>query len=170
MIQTLPHDTGAGCTLCLRPNRALSRVGLMRWFVAIVLTCMLVASVSAWYGNVFAPLFALLDLALLALAFSAVWRAGERAEWIELAPECITVRREISGVVSDAGRFHPAWVRLIRRAQRFNGAGERLLLGSHGRALEIGAFLAEEERNQLAATMRQALAELKAGPGSTGMG
>ncbi len=37
------------------------------------------------------------------------------------------------------------------------------------RRSEIGAFLAEQERKALADTMRQALDELKAGPGSTGM-
>lgn len=169
MIQTLSHPFTAGRVLCLRPNRALSRVQWVRCFVCIVLTCLLVASWSAWTGNVFAPLFALLNLVGLAFAFSAVWRGGERAEWIELAPDCITVRREDRGKASEVGRFHPAWVRLICRACDQGGAGAQLWLRSHGRAMQIGAFLAEQERKELAVLMRRALEDLKVGPGSTGM-
>jgi uncharacterized membrane protein len=167
MIQTLSHQHGAGRILYLRPNRALSREQWLRWFLAIVLTCLLVASWSARFGNLFAPLFALLDVGVLALAFVAVWRAGERSEWIELAPDCITVRRESRGISSETGRFHPAWVRLIQ-ARHSGGDGAQLLLRSHGRAVEIGAFLADEERNELAAALRQALEELKVGEGLHG--
>lgn len=170
MIQTLVHRVEGGRILYLRPNRALSRRQWVGWFVAIVLTCMLVASWSAWFGNLFAPLFALINVVVLAFAFTAVWRAGERAEWIELAPDCITVRRENRGISHEAGRFHPAWVRLVSLARRQGGKRAQLVLRSHGRGVEIGGFLADEERNELAATMRQALEELKVGPGSTGMG
>jgi uncharacterized membrane protein len=168
MIQTLAHSAEGGRTLCLRPNRALSRGAWIAWFVAIVAVLLLVAFSSAWFGNVFAPLFAVVDVAILALAFSAVWRQGERAEWIELAPDCITVRRESHGHSQVTGRFHPAWVRLVEQARDSSAAP--LLLRSHGRALEIGAFLADQERNELAATLRRALDELKVGAGTTGMG
>jgi len=141
----------------------------MAWFGAIALFCLLVAGWTAWHGNVFAPAFALLDIGVLAFAFAAMWRSGQRAEWIELSPQAIVVRRVDRGVTSVAGQFHPGWVRLVQVMRRAP-SDTCLLLRSHGRSLEIGAFLAEEERKALAVTLRRALEELKAGAGPTGMG
>jgi uncharacterized membrane protein len=106
----------------------------------------------------------------LALAFRAVWRQGERVKWIELAPDGITVRREIHGHAQETGRFHPAWVRLVERARSRGSNAAGRFLRPHGKAVEIGAFMADQERNELAASMRRVLDELKAGPGTTGMG
>lgn len=48
-------------------------------------------------------------------------------------------------------------------------AGDLGSLWSNGCTLVIGAFLADDECKALADTMRQALDELKAGPGLTGL-
>jgi uncharacterized membrane protein len=110
------------------------------------------AGLGAWQGNVFAPLFALIESCAMALALRQAWRAGDRSERITLDGSSLEVR-------ALPGRqrvcFQPYWVRV--RLAPGNGH-HRLLLGSHGRELEIGSFLADEERAELSRKLKVLLA------------
>ena len=157
MIVSVPAPDGAGLRLCLRPNRALSGSGVVMAFIVIGATCLAVALWSATQGNVFAPFFAVLDVVVVGTALRLVWRSGECAEWIELSSDALTVRREARGRSVEAARFHPYWVRLGPAPQ----GHPRVILSSHGKSLEVGAFLGEQEREALAATLRSALGHLR---------
>ena len=157
MIVSVPAPDGAGLRLCLKPNLALSGRGMVAAFVAIGASCLAVALWSATQGNVFAPFFAVLDVIVVGLALRLVWRSGECAEWIELSDDVLTIRREARGRSVEAARFHPYWVRLRPAPQ----GRPRVVLSSHGRSLEVGAFLGEQEREALAATLRSALQHLR---------
>lgn len=113
------------------------------------------AGLGAWQGNVFAPLFALIESCAMALALGQAWRAGDRSERIRLDEESLEVR-------ALPGRrracFQSYWVRV--RLAPGNGHG-RLLLESHGRELEIGSFLAEEERVELSGKLKVLLADMQ---------
>ncbi|WEN16782.1 DUF2244 domain-containing protein [Rhodanobacter sp. AS-Z3] len=138
----------------LKPNRTLSRRGLRRLIMILVALVLMTAGLGAWQGNVFAPLFALVESAAVALALSVAWRAGDRSERITLDETSLEVH-------SLPGRrrtcFQSCWVRVLLEP----GHGrQRLLLASHGRKLEIGAFLAEQERVALSKKLMVLLAEL----------
>jgi len=122
---------------------------------ALVLTT---AGLGAWQGNVFAPLFALIESCAMALALRQAWRAGDRSERIRLDEESLEVRA-LPG--RRCARFQSYWVRV--RLAPGNGH-DRLLLGSHGRELEIGAFLAEEERIEVAGKLKVLLADVRGQP------
>lgn len=116
------------------------------------------AGLGAWQGNVFAPLFALIESCAMALALRQAWRAGDRSERITLDAAALEVR-------SLPGRrrthFQPYWVRV----QLAPGNGHhRLLLRSHGRELEIGAFLADEERAEVSRKLNVLLADMQGQP------
>ena len=80
-----------------------------------------------------------------------------REESIVLDAGEVTVRRRGARGVRIAGRFHPHWMRV-----EFDAA--RLCVGSHGKRVEIGEFLAEDERAELARRLAQALAALREAP------
>lgn len=157
MIVSVPAPDGAGLRLCLKPNRALSGRGVVVASAVIGMSCLSVALWSATQGNVFAPFFAVLVVVLVGAALRLAWRSGECAEWIELSGDALTVRREARGRSVEAARFHPYWVRLGPAPQ----GCPRVILSSHGRSLEVGAFLGEREREALAATLRSALGHLR---------
>jgi len=113
------------------------------------------AGLGAWQGNVFAPLFALIESCAMALALRQAWRAGDRSERITLDGSSLEVRA-LPGRYR--ARFQSYWVRV--RLAPGNGH-ERLLLGSHGRELEIGSFLAEEERTELSRKLKMLLADVQ---------
>lgn len=137
----------------LRPRRALSADQFAGLAVGLSLAIFAVAAVSFFQGNVFAPVFALLDAVFIAIVLRWVWRQGERFEEIALDERSLEVRR--SAQPEPAFRAHPFWVRL----EVAGGKGrERVLLGSHGRQVEVGSFLSFEERRDLATRLKGLLA------------
>lgn len=157
MIVSVPDSAGVGLRLCLKPNRALGERGMIAAFVAIGGSSLAFAGWSAAYGNVFAPFFAVPAAMGVGWVLRLVWRGGQYAEWIELSDTALTVRREANGRSVEAARFHPYWVRVGGATADHPG----VILSSHGKSLQVGAFLGEQEREALAATLRSALMGLK---------
>ncbi len=155
MIVLRPATAGLPCvTMWLKPNRTLSRRGLRRLIVVLVALVLMTAGLGSWQGNVFAPLFALVESAAVAFALSVAWRAGDRSERITLDDVSLEVQ-SLPG--RRCVRFQSSWVRVL--LEPGNGR-QRLLLASHGRELEIGVFLAEQERVALSKKLMVLLAEL----------
>ncbi|TBR37293.1 DUF2244 domain-containing protein [Dyella terrae] len=142
----------------LKPNRALSRRDLRRLIMVLAALALTTAGLGAWQGNVFAPLFALVESSAVAFALGVAWRAGDRSERITLDTSSLEVQ---SLPARRSARFQPYWVRV----QLKEGTGRRrLLLSSHGRELEIGAFLNEGERAELSKRLMVLLAEINHQP------
>jgi len=163
-----PARAGADFVVRLKPNRSSSARGLAWFFAALAGTALGVAAVSAGQGNVFAPLFALVYLGLVAAGFRKAWRNLDRQELIAVSEQAVTVKREPPGA-GGAARFHPYWVRLQRIAGSTANEHERLVLTSHGRRVEIGAFLADAERAELERKLRDVLVRYR-GEAATGSG
>jgi uncharacterized membrane protein len=136
----------------LKPNRTLSRRGLRRLIVVMAVLAMTTAGLGAWQGNVFAPLFALVESVAVACALSVAWRAGDRSERITLDASSLEVQLLPS---RRRTQFQSYWVRVLMKPDR---GRHRLLLSSHGREMEIGVFLAEQERVELSKKLRVLLA------------
>jgi uncharacterized membrane protein len=96
-----------------------------------------------------------LDAALLYGAFRLSARAGRLVETIQLYEKDLVVRRILPGGRVQSWRFTPYWVRVRTRPGG-------LVLGSHGREVTLGAFLAPGERASLAAALGEALAVQRA--------
>ena len=145
-------------TMWLKPNRALSRRGLRRLIGVLALLALTTAGLGAWQGNVFAPLFALVESVAVACALSVAWRAGDRSERITLDASSLEVQLLPSRRMT---QFPSYWVRVVMEP----GHGRhRLLLSSHGREMEIGVFLGEQERVELSKKLRVLLATINDQP------
>lgn len=143
-------------TMWLRPNRALSHRSLKRLAWGLAAVTLATALIGANQGNVFAPLFALVEAAAVAWALGIAWRAGNRGERITLDRRSL----EVEALPSHRRtRFQSGWVRVMLAP---GGGHRRLLLASHGRELEIGAFLADEERMELWHKLERLLAQFTA--------
>jgi uncharacterized membrane protein len=159
MIVLRPAAAGLpSVTMWLKPNRTLSRRGLRRLIMVLVALALITAGLGAWQGNVFAPVFALVESAAVAIALSVAWRAGDRSERITLDASSLEVRT-LPG--RRCTSFQSYWVRVQLEP---GGGHDRLLLSSHGRKLEIGAFLADQERAELSKKLMVLLAELNGQP------
>jgi len=143
----------------LRPHRSLGPVGF--WMIVgtfglasfIMGTLFLIQ--GAW------PVFGFygLDVALVYWALKASNRQGLLFERLELTRDALVVRRVSPRGDETRWEFQPFWLRVDLTAR--TGGGNVIILRSHGRALEIGAFLAPEEKNTLTEALRAALAEAR---------
>ena len=144
--------------LVLRPNMSLSRRGffwLMVFFTAIsVIVGGYFWSLGAW------PVFGFfgLDVALLYGAFRLNYRYGKRYETLSMAEEKLVFSQVTALGTARQWEFDPYWVRVS--LERFGAQGEdigALILSSHGKYVSVGAFLAPEERESLAASLQATL-------------
>lgn len=156
---------GSGATVWLRPNRALSHGSLRRLAWGLAGVVLATGLIGAHQGNVFAPVFALIEAAAVAWLLGMAWRAGSRGERITVDRRSLDVETLPS---HRRTHFQSSWVRVLLAPA---GNHRRLLLASHGRELEIGAFLADEERAEVWRKLRQLLAQATAPqlqPGNNG--
>ena len=150
MIVKREMSPAAGWIWDLRPNRSIGVRGLSVFFAVMCAVSAAVNGYSYTQGNVYAPLFGVAELSALALCLWLVRRKLSVDERIRLTAQVLRV--EAPGTQAN---FHPGWVKLSR-----DGQG-RVRLRSHGREIEIGAFLSERERDELAASVNDALTKLK---------
>jgi uncharacterized membrane protein len=139
----------------LRPSPPLSP-RVLRAILAAVAVINLVFALSfvlrgAWP---IAP-FMGLDVVLLAWAFRASTIAAQREEHVTLTRERLSVARKLPRKPLREWSFNPYWVR-VEMAEPHEHASP-LKLWSHGKFLQIGAFLAPDERAKFAQTLKNAL-------------
>ncbi|MCC7282813.1 MAG: DUF2244 domain-containing protein [Acetobacteraceae bacterium] len=143
----------------LRPHRSLTPVGL--WVIVGIF-----AAASFAMGTLFLikgawPVFGFygLDVALVYWALKASSRQAGMFERVELTRERLTVRRVSRTGKEARWEFQPYWLKVELEGP--TSGRNRLTLRSHGRRLEIGVFLAPEEKITLALALRGALAKAR---------
>ena len=151
---SIPGET---VSVMVFPHRSLSRSGLIGFLLAQSLAAGIFALLAASQGNVLAPVFALLELGVVAYCLRRVWRTSGEGQIITLTPS----RLEVTPTHAGSAQFHPYWVRVRLEPGRWRGWPSRLLLGSHGREVEVGQFLNEAERRLLAQRLTQLLRSMQ---------
>ena len=122
------------------------------WIVAVILvagfsfTGTVFTILGAWPVLVFAGAETILVIAMLALYRS---QARSSAETVTLVEGQLTIHRR-EGRRREAARFDPFWARLRWRE-------ERLFIAHRQASIEIGRFLAPEEREDLARSLEAVL-------------
>jgi uncharacterized membrane protein len=154
VIETGSESVGSGALhWVLRPNQSLSRRQTAGFFLLVALTSVIVVGFSWAHGNVFAPVFALLQFAFLAFVFRLVWKRAARAEVIRLDPQRLSINRLPEG--GSAWDMHPNWVR-VEKGQR------TLVLASGHQRVAVGSFLGETERETLLKDLERGLRDARA--------
>lgn len=139
----------------LRPNPPLSPRAMM-----IVL--LVVGLINFAFGLSFVlegawPIFPFLgaDVALLAWAFRASRRAARRSEHVSLTPSELRIERVPARGKPSEITLNPYWVRVT--LEEDVEPARKLYLSSHGRSIQLGAFLAPVDRASLAEALNTAL-------------
>jgi uncharacterized membrane protein len=152
--QSIQSESG-GMQLILRPRRALTAQQFVLVCAIIAAATWAVALFTYSQGNVFAPVFALLDTLLVVVCFRWLWLLGDRYELIALDAKHLQVKRSAQPQ-QWAFDAHPYWVKMqLEKAAQ----GLRVILVSQGKEIEVGSFLAPEERSELADRLKTLLAQ-----------
>lgn len=154
------HDAGpTERRLMIWPHRSLPATGFV-WVIGLTAVG-LALPVLAVVGN--AVLWGLLPFALIVGA--GLWvairvnnRDGQMHELVELTPDRITVTRHDPGRADRQWQGNPYWTRLALHSKPVE---DYLTLTDGGREIELGAFLAPEERRALRDELTGALRALR---------
>ena len=139
----------------LRPNPPMSPHALLVILIAVAAANFILGVAFMLRGAWPIMPFMGADVALLAWAFRASRRAARRSEHVTLTPSELRVARHpVRGEPTEIA-LNPYWVRVtleddVRPARR-------LTLTSHGKSVQLGAFLAPAERASLAEALKAAL-------------
>jgi uncharacterized membrane protein len=127
-----------------------------RFYAGIVIVSMGIATAFAMKGAWMILPFAGLEMAALGIALYVVARRA--ASWQEIAIETDRVR-VVDHLVKQVNKlsFQRAWARVVLEEPAIAGHPSRLLLGSHGRHVEIGNCLNEEEKRELVVQLQRAI-------------
>jgi uncharacterized membrane protein len=139
----------------LYPHRSLSQRGFL---ILTIGTFVIVAA----YGGLFLLLGAWPIFGFLGAEWLLFWwllrthfRGDRRAERIRLYADRLVLQQiDPKGRVAES-TFEPYWLRIVLQERGFENPA--LLLRSHGRAVEIGAFLGAGERRQFAQELQTVL-------------
>jgi uncharacterized membrane protein len=144
----------------LYPHRSLSQRG---FFILTIGTFVIVTA----YGGLFLVLGAWPIFGFLGAEWLLFWwllrthfRGDRRAERIRLYADRLVLQQiDPKGRVAES-TFEPYWLQVALKERGFEDPA--LLLRSHGRAVEIGAFLGAGERRQFAEQLQSVLSRWRA--------
>jgi len=146
----------------LTPHCSLSVRGAVLFFTSVCLPTFAVAGIATALG--FWPVlpFAGAEMLLLAWALRSNMQRRFEHETIDISDAEIVItysRGEPARVV-----FPRHWARVKIRRPHSPLHRSQLVIESHGRAYEVGKFLTEEERRQLAAALRSQIGGMNQSP------
>lgn len=146
-----------------RRNCSLS-VSERKWvFVVTAAWSTVIACVFLYFGAWPVLPFTGLELALLWWALRQFDSTADDFERITLESERLTIESR-RGALLERHEFHPYWARL-QYLQSPGQGNHRLLIRSHGKVVEVGRWLTEEQKMALAGELQKNLGA--AGPDKT---
>ena len=140
----------------IRPNRSLSVRQALQVYVVIALCCLGIAVFYAMHGYWPVLPFAGLEVLVLGVAFYLTLQRSRTREVVSVGREVVKVEK---------GRERPqeswecprAWAQVRLQRSRIAWYPSRLDILFQGRQVEIGSFLNEVERQELAFELQQAI-------------
>jgi uncharacterized membrane protein len=151
-------DSKRNWRIVIRPNRSLTLRQLQLAFLGIAVVCLGIASAFAVIGLWPILPFAGVEVIVVGLGFYLSARGGQDMEVVSVGDDTVAVekgRRQ----VSRRWEMQRAWAQIHLLPPKTRWYPSRLVLRSHGKALELGGFLNEQERQQLAGQLQCAIRE-----------
>jgi uncharacterized membrane protein len=135
------------------------------FFAAIALLSLAVALLFSLQGYWPVLPFAGLELVALGVAFYLVAHSGRRRQLVTITADRIRIEKgRLRGKGSGGGpeyrqEFPRAWARVDLVRPRHGWYPSRLMIGASGKAVAVGEFLTDDERQELKARLDDLLAE-----------
>lgn len=148
--------SGGSASFAIRPNRSLPVAGLVVLFAGLSALPVTIGIGFAVAGVWMVLAFAGLEVAILGAMIYWLYRHVDDGELIVIDTDRVRVTQRV-GTREHHYEFQRHWLRVDLKPGRTPREPSRLRLGSHGRSLEIGNGITDDDRQRLAAALRQAL-------------
>jgi uncharacterized membrane protein len=143
----------------LKRNCSVTPYQLGRIYAALCCVSLGVALLCTWRGAWYVLVFSVLELGAVGVAFLVYARHATDADYLALEPDRLVVETVQAGVRSRVS-FDPRRTRVVM----VNNRQGLVVLEGGGARVEVGRFLTQWKRRELAQQLRQALAD---GPDAT---
>lgn len=147
-LNPYPQQEQGDFSFYSRPNCSLDEQGCKRVFWAIAIMTLFIASAFSWLGYWLILPFAGLEVGVLAWAFDTLGKRRGDYESLRISGDEILLERRL-GERLERRTLNSRWAQLVLVGAR-PGKRVELALRSHGQTTELGAFLTDEERLDLA--------------------
>ena len=147
-------STASSGRFIIRPNRSITKKGINLLLLGISIVTIGIA-IRFWLIGAWMVLyFAILEMCMLGIAFVVVERKTRYCETIELNDETVLVTQE-NWRSTREWKYPTYWVKVVLDVDTSGWYPSHLYLSSHGKSLEIGSCLNEEERLALTQSLRK---------------
>ena len=156
MLFNLTKENESKQTIMVMPNRAMSWQHIMMFYLAIAIVTLSIAFNFYVRGLTLILPFAGLELAALGVVlYISAWRSNIK-EVVSVTEKKIKI--EIGrNMPEKVFEFDRAWAKIVLQRSWNNWYPSRLLLRSHGKQIELGQFLNEQERQSLAVELKKVI-------------
>jgi len=156
VIELVFDSSGQDCHWVIRPNQSLTWRGALQAYAVIAICCLGIGITFALHG--FWPVlpFAGFEVVVLGIAFYLCLSRSQVREVVSVNADKVTVEK---GRNSPQERWEcpRVWARISLQRSPLDWYPSRLAIAFQGRQVEIGRFLAEQERRELADELEQTI-------------
>lgn len=156
MVATQYDGLAAPRRFLIRPNCSLPWRDVVRFYLGMVVVSLGIAIAFALKGAWLILPFAGLEMLVLGIALYTVSRRASDWQEISISGDRISITGRNTGP-EQAQTFQRAWARVVLEAAPVRGHPSRLSIRSHGRSVEVGRCLNEEEKRHLAEQLQRAV-------------
>ena len=156
MVDIERDEAHGRCRFVLSPNQSISWSGLKLFFLAQCLAASSVAVPLSLLGYWPILPFAGLELLAVGAGLYVTARRGQMREVIDIDPDSVRIERGLYRP-EQHWRVTRLWARVVLERCPKRWYPSRLLIRSHGRSVEVGRFLNEDERQHLATELSRDL-------------
>ncbi len=156
MIYGNPGRETCPCQFILAPNQSLRWEDVKRVIAVMTAVALTIGLAFCYVGLTLVLPFSGLEVLALAAALYYCQRRGAAREVVKVNDQEVVIERGHRRPES-VHIFQRAWVRVLLHPPATAWYPSRLTLRSHGREIEVGGFLTEDERQELARRLRRVL-------------
>jgi len=149
VVATRFDDQKCSREFLIGPNCSLRWGDVVRFYLGMVAVSFAIATVCALQGAWLVLPFAGLEMLALGAALYAVARRAQRWQVVSIRGDHVEIR-QFGSTQDRAEVFQRAWARVHLQPAAIQGHPSRLTIGSHGRRVEIGDCLSEDDKKHLA--------------------
>lgn len=157
MIESISDSESGIERLILRPNASATRREAALFFSLVAFLSLAIATAFAVSGAWMVLPFSGGELAFLGGCLWWSLRDASVREVITITEAAVSIERQGGRGRREKIEFPRFWARVTLVASPFRGHPSRLSIRSHGKEIEVGRFLVEEERVSLALKLKQTL-------------
>jgi uncharacterized membrane protein len=144
--------TGTGY-IVLKPNNSATWRFNMMVVASLALIGLLISTFFFIQGLWLIAPFSGLEVVLLLTCLYLCTRSNIQTEVIKFSPDKVIIEQGRT-FAEKSWEYHRTWARIFVRKPRHRGHPDQIVIRSHGKELELGSFLNEDDKETLVKKLR----------------